>query len=181
MDREVPRYEHDDSGFTLVEVMIASLLLVVGLVGLAYCFALGLAVVTTAQEDTIARQKAREAMEDVLSARDTSNVTFDQICNVSVGTPCIFVNGFTALTTPGNDGIVNTADDGPVEWVWTPGPDGILGTADDDKVYLNGFQRRIQITQITAILNQITITVQYKTPRGLTRTVTLVAVVSPYV
>ena len=181
MDRGVPRHEHDDSGFTLVEVIVASLLLVVGLLAVAHGFGLGIAVVKTAQDDTIARQKAREAMEDVLSARDTSNVTFDQICNISAGTPCIFVNGFTALTTPGNDGIVNTADDGPVEWVWTPGPDGILGTADDDKVYLNGFQRRIQITQITPILKRITVTVQYKTPGGLTRLVTLEAVVSPYV
>lgn len=181
MGGRVPRHEYDDSGFTLIEVMVASVLLVVGLMAVAYGMVLGLAVVSTAQQDTIARQKAREAMEDVFTARNTSNVTFDQICNIAVGTPCIFVSGFTPLATPGNDGIVNTVDDGAMEWVWTPGPDGILGTADDVKVYLNGFQRQIQVTTITPILKQVTVIIRYTTPQGFTRSVTLVAVMSPYV
>jgi prepilin-type N-terminal cleavage/methylation domain-containing protein len=181
MDRGVPRHEHNDSGVTLIEVIVASVVLVVGLVAVAYGMALGLAVVTTSQQDTIARQKAREAIEDVFTARDTSTLTFDQICNVGAGAGCIFVSGFTALTTPGPDGIVNTADDGGTETVDTPGPDGVLGTADDIQVALSGFQRKIQVTQLTAILKQVTVTIQYTTPNGLTRSVTLVALMSPYV
>ena len=183
MDRVVPNHEDDESGFTLIEVIVASVVLVVGLVAVAYGMALGLAVVTTSQQDTIARQKAREAMEDVFAARDTASITFDQVCNIAAGTPCIFVNGFTLLTLPGPDGIVNTADDtcAPCESVWTPGPDGILGTADDVQVPLTGFQRQIQVTVLTPILKQVTVTIQYTTPKGLTRSVTLVALMSPYV
>ncbi|MGA2631705.1 MAG: prepilin-type N-terminal cleavage/methylation domain-containing protein [Terriglobia bacterium] len=181
MGRGVPRHEHDDSGFTLIEVIVAAVVLVVGLVAVAYGVALGLAVVTTSQQDTIARQKAREAMEDVFTARDTSTLTFDQICNVGTGTGCIFVSGFTALTTPGPDGIVNTADDGGTETVYTPGPDGVLGTADDVQVTLSGFQRQIQVTQLTSILKQVTVTIQYTTPNGSRRSVTLVSLMSPYV
>jgi len=181
MDRVVARREHDERGFTLVEVLVASVILVVGLLSVAYGLGLGLAVVATSQQDTIARQKAREAMEDVFAARDTANITFDQVCNIVTGTSCIFVNGFTALTTPGPDGIVNTADDGGVETVYTPGPDGILGTADDVQVPLNGYRRSIQVTQLSPILKQITVTIQYTTPNGLRRKVTLVAVMSPYV
>jgi prepilin-type N-terminal cleavage/methylation domain-containing protein len=173
---------HDDeSGFTLVEVLVASVVMVVGLLSVAYGLALGMNVVATAQQDTIARQKAREAMEDVFTARDDAHITFAQVCNIGAGPSCIFVNGFTALTTPGPDGIVNTADDGGVETVDTPGPDGILGTADDIQVPLTGFQRSIQVTQLSSILSQITVTIRYTTPQNLTRTVTLVALMSPYV
>jgi prepilin-type N-terminal cleavage/methylation domain-containing protein len=182
MNRKISRHEHDDSGFTLIEVMVASVVLVVGLVAVAYGMALGLSVVTTSQEDTIARQKAREAMEDVFTARDTASITFDQICNIAAGTPCIFVVGFTGLTLAGPDGIVNTADDpAAIETVVTPGADGILGTADDVLVPLNGFQRQIQITALSPVLKQIAVTIQYTTPRGITRSTTLVAVMSPYV
>jgi len=180
MIQPIPRTPDNESGFTLVEVLIASVILIVGLVAVAYCFGLGLAVVSTAREDTIARQKAREAMESVFTGRNTSILTFDQICNISAGTNCIFVNGFTNLTTAGADGIVNTLDDGPVEAVWTPGADGILGTTDDIQIALTNYQRQIQITTLTAILKQITITIKYTTPGGISRTVTLNAMMSPY-
>ena len=170
-----------ESGFTLLEVLIASIVLIVGLVAVAYCFGLGLAVVTTAQEDTVARQKAREAVESVFTGRDTSNLTYDQICNVAAGTPCIFVNGFTSLTTAPVSGIVNNIGDlGPVETVWTPGKDGILGTADDVQVVLSGYQRQIVITSLSPILKQITVTIQYTTMKGITRTVILNVLMSPY-
>jgi prepilin-type N-terminal cleavage/methylation domain-containing protein len=193
MERVVPRHEHDESGFTLVEVMIAAVILMVGLLSLAYAFGMGFGVIATAQEDSIARQKARQALEDVFTARDTGGISFSQICNIGSGATCIFTTGYEPLYTEGPDGIVNTADDGTgtlptgcsvtpcTETVDTPGRDGILGTADDVFVSLVGFQRQIQITQLTAVLNQITVTIKYKTPTGISRSVTLVALIGPYV
>lgn len=208
MDQVVRRQGHDESGFTLIEVMIASAILLTGLLSLAFAFMMGLGVIQTSQQDSIARQKARQAMEDVFTARDTGGITFSQICNVGSGASCIFISGFEPLYTAGPDGLVNTADDGTaaplpgivntanagagaslptgcsaapcIETLDTPGPDGILGTADDVFVPLKGFQRQIQITQLSALLNQITVTVKYTTPQGFTRTVTLVAVIGPY-
>ena len=188
MDREIPPPGDNESGFTLVETMIASLILVTGLLALAYAFLTGMAVVMTGQQDSIARQKAREAMENVFSARDNSTLSFAQICNVGSGSSCIFINGFEPLYQAGPDGMLNTADDGTgcastpcYEQIWTPGPDGVLGTADDVQVQLLGFQRQIQITQITSILVQITVTIQYTTSKGVTRSVTTTAHMSPYV
>ena len=161
--------------------MIATVLMVTGLLSVAYALGLGLAVVQTSTDDTVAREKAREAMEDVYTARDTASITFDQICNVGSGAGCIFISGLTGLTSPGADGIVNTADDGAAETVDTPGPDGILGTADDILLPLSNYRRSIQITQLSPILKQITVTIQFTTPRGITRSVTLVTLMSPYV
>jgi len=188
MERQAPPPGDKESGFTLIETMIAGLILVVGLLSLAYAYMAGMAVVMTGQQDTTARQKAREAMENVFSARDNSTLAFSQLCNVGNGSSCIFINGFEPLYQAGPDGMFNTSDDGTgcastpcYEQVWTPGPDGILGTADDVQVSLLGFQRQIQITQITSILVQITVTIQYTTPKGATRSVTATAVMSPYV
>src|SRR5208283_391727 len=211
MDTAVPCHEHDESGFTIVEVMIAAVIMMVGLLSVAYAFGLGLGVIGTAQQDSIARQMARQAMEDVFAARDTGGITFSQICNVGQGASCIFINGFEPLYTAGPDGIVNTADDGTaaplpgvvsttgagagatlptgciaapcIETVDTPGPDGTLGTADDVFVPLIGFQRQILITPVPNIsnLNRVTVTIKYTTPSGITRTVTLVALIGPYV
>ncbi len=196
MDRVMQRHEPDESGFTMVEVMIATVILLVGLLSVAYAFGLGLSVIGTAQEDSIARQKAREAIEDVFTARDTGGISFTQICNTGAGASCIFISGFEPLYTAGPDGIVNTADDGTgtplptgcsaapcIETVDTPGPDGILGTADDVFAPLVGFQRQIQIVPVPTVpnLNQITVTIQYTTPMGISRSVTIVALIGPYV
>lgn len=191
MDRKIMHHESSRAGFTLIEVMIASVVLVVGLLAVAYGMSVGAVVVATAQQDSIARQKAREALEDVFTARDTSNLSWGQICNVGSGASCIFVSGFTPLYIPGNYGMVNTGGSTTIESYWAPGPDGILGTADDVKVSLIGYQRQILITQFCEVtpcppnplatnLNQITVTVKYTTEGGLTRSVTVTALMSEY-
>ncbi len=209
--------QSEESGFTLVEVMIAAIILVTGLLSLAYAFGLGLGSIDTAQMDSIARQKARQAMEDVFTARDTGGVTFSQICNLPT-TGCLFnaattstgATNYLPLYTPGPDGLVFTADDGEaapvpgvtthgaatgnvlptgcsaapcIETVETPGPDGILGTGDDVYVPLDGYFRNITITPVpgTSNLNQVTVSIMYTTPNGITRYVTIIAYIGPYV
>jgi hypothetical protein len=97
-----------------------------------------------------------QAMESVYTARNTQQLAFSQIANISSGG--IFTNGGTQLLAAGPDGLVNTADDttyaastpcpaGP-ECVVLPGPDGILGTADDVGMSLGNFKRQIQINTV---------------------------------
>lgn len=167
------------AGFSLLEVIVAGLVLSISLLTLAYGYAQGLALTAGAQEETIARQKAREALESVVTARNDQVLNFNQIANVSNGG--IFLDGFTPLTTFGADGLPNTADDGAVETVIEPGPDGILGTGDDVTVPLSQFEREIIITKLTPNLDQITVDIRYKTEKGLQRDVTLTTYVSSYV
>ena len=184
--------QSDERGFTLLEVLIALAVLVVGLMSLAYGIGIGLAVVQMSTMDTIAREKAREAMEDVFTARDTSTIQFAQICNIPAtgGNPnnCLFVNGYTPMNTTDSQGLVNTtaATNLSLEQYTTPGSDGVLGTADDVTYNLTGFQRSIQVTSVSSsdgytVLAQVTVTILYNPLPWLSRTVTMVTVMSPYV
>ncbi len=163
-------------GFTLVEVMIAIVILSVGLMALIAAFATAVRATQSSQENLIARQKALEAMESIYTARNTQQITFAAIANISAGG--IFTDGATALLSAGPDGLVNTADDvnfpanGPCpagpECVVLPGPDGILGTADDTAMSLANFTRQIQINTvlnpdgtINPNLKQVTVTVTF--------------------
>ena len=102
-----------NAGFTLMEVMIAIIVLTVGILSLAVALADGLAYLNAMQFDYIAQQKASEAVESIFTARDMGQATWSTICNA--GSPVcangIFVAGPTALCDPGPDGIVGTADD----------------------------------------------------------------------
>jgi prepilin-type N-terminal cleavage/methylation domain-containing protein len=182
----------DERGFTLLEVLIAMAVMVGGLLSVAYGIGLGLEATQMSTMDTIAREKAREAMEDVFTARNTSTITFSQICNIPTTGPntnnCLFVNGPTPMYTADNWGLVNTtnASSNQIETYWTPGPDGILGTADDVPYYLIGFQRQIQVTPIESSdgytqLARIIVTITYNPLPWTSRTVTMVAIMSPYV
>jgi prepilin-type N-terminal cleavage/methylation domain-containing protein len=165
-------------GFTLIEVIISAVVLTVGLVSMLAVFGLSLAATQTAQEDMIAKQLASQALESIFTARDTSQISWIQIQNVSNGG--IFVDGFNQILDPGPDGLEGTADDvlkapcpGPSKCLISPGPDGILGTPDDVYWPLNNYSRQIVISPLNdasgnqySSLRSVTITIQYTASTG---------------
>jgi len=168
-----------EQGFTLIETMIAILVLAFGVLALAATFANGITYMMSSQDDFIAQQKAQEAVESIFTARDSSSVPFTSIANVSNGG--IFTDGATALCDPGADGIVGTEDDNcaasAIDCIETPGPDGVLGTADDVCIPLDNFRRTIKITPVSTGLNQIQVTMNY-TSGKLTRQYQLTTYIS---
>jgi hypothetical protein len=165
-------------GFGMIEFMIAALVLLIGLVGVLGLFAHTMIALSFAEQNVIAKQKAREVMESIFTARNTAQVNFNQIQNVSAGG--IFLNGFQPLRVPGPDGLVGTADDGAIETLVSVGNDGIANTADDKVIPLNSFQRQISVAPINVDLRQITITLRYGPTAGIRRDFQVVSYVSRY-
>jgi prepilin-type N-terminal cleavage/methylation domain-containing protein len=155
-------------GFTLMEVVISMFVLTIGLVSMLGVFATAMASTQSAQQDMIAKQLAQQAMETIFTARETANLTWDQIQNVGgAGTPGIFRTGLQAIKQPGTDGIYGSINDGgsSPQTMTLPGPDGIVGTGDDIVVGLTNYQRSVSILNTTsADLRSIAITVQYTIP-----------------
>jgi len=160
MEKTERESRYRQSGFTLLETMIAMIILGAGLLALASAFAQGMVVMSTSHFHSVAKEKASEAIESVFTSRDTRTIAWAQIRNVSNGG--VFLDGPLPLRTQGPDGLVNTADDGAVEHETLPGPDGQLGTGDDVSVALNSFAREVQITDVAPNLRQIQVTVRYQ-------------------
>lgn len=161
---------NSDSGISLIEVMMAGFIMTVALMGIAMTMVQGISSMFYTQEQLIAKQKAREALESVFTARSTQNVTFAQLQNTTV-TGGIFLTGFQAIRGMGTDGIANTTDDAAtaIEALTFPGPDGQLGTADDESHPLTDFERKITISSVLDADNvvdpdirKITIEVRFK-------------------
>lgn len=160
-------------GFTLLEVMMSMAVMTIGLVSLLGVFGLAMASTQSSQQNAISKQLANEALEGILTARETANVTWTQIQNVGNGG--IFLSGPQPIDCPGVDGIIGTADDaacGP-QYLQMPGPDGIFGTADDVQLPLTNYTRTITITEAVnpsnnqpiPTLNVVNITVTYNNPQ----------------
>jgi len=171
-------------GFTLLETMVALVVLGIGLIALAAMLAGSMAYMNSSQADFIAQQKASEAIESIFTARDTQAVTYAQIQNVSSGG--IFLDGPENMIDPGPDGVVDTADDNAnlPDTIIKPGPDGVLGTADDIQIQLSVYykmQRTIVISNIAGEngVRQIVVTVTYTTGT-FNRTYTLTSYISQY-
>lgn len=178
-----PKANQAKRGFTLIEVLVSMVVITVGLISLLAAFGVAMQATNTAREDMIAKQLAQEAMESIVTARETANVTWAAIQNVGPA-GAIFVTGLQTIRQAGADGIIGTADDAaaPAETMNDPGPDGIVGTADDGApIPLTKFQRQIVIgPTATPDLRTVTITVQYTTTRNVTRSYVLSGMVSQY-
>ena len=182
------RVRQAERGFSLLEVVISMAVLTVGLVSLLGVFGLAMASTQTSQQDMIAKQLANEALESIVTARNTSQVTWAQVQNVANGG--IFLDGTTSIYLPGADGIVGTTDDAVAgeQTLTEPGPDGIFGTADDVQIPLTGYQRTILISQVldssgnvVPTLRGVNITMQYTTSQAkLPKTYVLSSFISQY-
>lgn len=168
-----------ESGFSILEVLVAMLLLSGVLLSLGQVFLLGMAHASTSSANLIAREKAREAIESVHTARDMRTVPWNSIRNETprmcpgtavpngwVNTPGVFIDGEQGggLRVAGDDGLVNTVGDDAlaVEQVRHLGPDGLPNTADDWLEDLNQYWREIWICDHSNSLREIRVTVRYR-------------------
>jgi type II secretory pathway pseudopilin PulG len=187
-----------ESGFSLLEVVISMAVLTVGLVSLLGVFGLAMAATQTSQQDMIAKQLANEALESIITARNTSQIGWDDIQNVGAITcvsgaaSCgIFLNGANPIYLPGTTGsyagIVGTSNYLGEQTLQAPGPDGIYGTSDDVVIPLTGYQRTILISPVydngnlVSTLRQVNVTVQYATTQNrLPKSFVLSSFISQY-
>ena len=147
-----------EKGMSLLEVLIAAVVLMIGMVGVLSLFSYAVVTMNFSDEEMIARQKAREALEGVVGARNSASYSWDAVNNAPTG---IFVSGATAMTQPGSDGLVNTNDDTGVESITLP---------NGKTRVLSDFRRQISISPATvgglpsSTLRVVTVTITY--PRG---------------
>ena len=175
-----------EDGVSLLEVVISMAVLTVGMVSILGVFGLAMAATETSQQGMIAKQLANEAYESIVTARNSGQITFDDIqntgstnCPVTGAATCgIFASPTTpqpmyqAITTGQYAGILGTTYDvgQPEQTLQDPGPDGIFQTADDTFIPLTGYQRTVLISSVkdasgytVSSLRSVTITVQYQT------------------
>src|SRR5580658_4355640 len=190
------RYAAAQGGFSLIEVMISVAILTIGSIGLLGVFGLAVKATQTTQEDMVSRQLAAETMESIYTARNSAEIGWPAIANVSNGG--IFVDGLQNIKCAGPDGILDTADDsscltasgatcpnGGIECLTDPGPDGILGTADDIILSLTNYTRQVTISPLLdssgnpiQTLRQVSIAITYTPPN---QTVAKVYTINEYV
>ncbi len=172
-----------ERGFSLIESLIAVGVLAFGMLAVAAGFTQGLALMSGSNLDILAREKAAEAIESVFTARDTRTITWSQIRNVEGETGSdggIFLDGAQPLTVAGDDGLVNTDDDGAVESLMLPGRDGLLGTDDDIPQLLNNFTREIEIRATAkSTLRRLRVVIRYQVG-GETREYSITTYISSY-
>jgi prepilin-type N-terminal cleavage/methylation domain-containing protein len=162
--------QHSEKGFTLIETMIALMVLAIGVLGLAAMLADSLSYMQGSQADFIAQQKAQEAAEAIFTAKYNNPNNWAQISNNTGANPNgLFMTGPQPLLQPGPDGLVGSINDtgASPEYTLLPGPDGKLGTADDLKIPLTDYTRTIVITNdpTDTNLRDIQITINYTVGR----------------
>jgi prepilin-type N-terminal cleavage/methylation domain-containing protein len=100
------------AGLTLIEVMIALLVLAVAAIGLLAVFAMSVSTVYVSREATIAKQEAQQFIEGIYAARNTGAISFANIQNISQdATNGLFKDGWQPAQQAGPDGLMNTGDD----------------------------------------------------------------------
>lgn len=181
----ITRRRTHQRGFTILEVLIAAVIITVGMVSLLGLFATAISSMQLSQEELIAKQKSKEMLEAIYAARNSQQITFDMIQNTGDGG--IFLAGPQQLKDSGPDGIPDTADDGQIEEIVLPGLDGVLGTADDEHRQLSGFTREVIFRPLmrpdgsfNPDLRQVDIKISYFTAGGKQRSYSLSGYISRY-
>jgi prepilin-type N-terminal cleavage/methylation domain-containing protein len=167
--RPVParRVSKSQSGFTLLEMVVAMMVTMIGLLGLATAIGYALMITTKSQTVTNSKLMIVATLEQMETLRNTQELTFGQIANtgsvdnsLSSRTFAGFPTGFQQVSTqPGADGIYGTADD-------LINGSGVV----DQTLAVHGYTRQIAITSLSPNLKRIQVTLKYKRSDGTTDT-----------
>jgi type II secretory pathway pseudopilin PulG len=146
-----------ESGFSLLETVIAMLILTVGLMGVASAIGYALMASQGGRGLTNAKLLVVSALEQMETLRNSGQLNFAEISNspVSGSTFTAFPTTFLPVsTTPGTDFVYGTQDD--------PG-------ISDPTLAINGVTRQILITSLSPTLKRIQVTLRYSPGSGISR------------
>jgi prepilin-type N-terminal cleavage/methylation domain-containing protein len=160
------------SGFSLLEMVVAMVIMTVGLLGVASAISYALMASNRGRGITNAKMLMVSILEQMETLRDTGQLHFNEISNSQVvgSTFTGFPTTFQPVSTkPGPDGVFGTADD-----LVSAGPDGIYGNSDDftdPTLARPGVQRQILISTLpdNDYLKKIQITLRYSPGGGEVR------------
>lgn len=161
-----------EAGTTMIEMVVAMGIMMVGMLGLVASLAWGLSASKRLRDMSDSKLTITSMLEQMEMLRNTKRLTFGQIANTGqvsqVGSAKPFggfPTGFQSVsTTPGPDGIYGTGDD-----LVDAGPDGIYKTSDDfvnNNLARAEYQRKIEISFLGANLKKIKITMRYPGREG---------------
>lgn len=167
--------KNSENGFTLLEVVIAILILTIGLMGTAAAITYALQFSTLSKNLTNAKLVIVASIEEIESLRNTRRLDYKQIENVgkvdNTDSPNFF-NGFSSgfkevSNNSGTDGVNGTDDD----LSSAVGKDGKWGTSDDtidSSRIRGGYWRQISITNLpdSDTLKKVEIKVRYPASNG---------------
>jgi prepilin-type N-terminal cleavage/methylation domain-containing protein len=144
-------------GFTLIETIVAMLILTISLLGVASAIGYALMASNSGRGLTNAKLLVVSALEQMETLRDSGQLNFAEISN-SQASGSTFT-GFPLTFLP-----VST----------TPGPDFVYGTLDDPgrtdpTLAVKGVTRQILITSLSSTLKRIQVTLRYSPNGGSSR------------
>jgi prepilin-type N-terminal cleavage/methylation domain-containing protein len=139
-----------DSGFSLLEMVVAMFILTIGLLGVATSIGYAMMVSNSGRGLTNAKLLVVSALEQMETLRDSEQLNFAEISNTAQPAPSTF-QGFPTTflvvsTLPGADFVYGTADD--------------PGITDSTKA-IKGVTRQILITDLNPTLKMIKVTLKY--------------------
>jgi len=162
-----------EAGFTLIETVIAILILTIGLIGTAAAITYALQFGAVSRNVSSAKSVIVATIEEVEALRNARRLDFKQVANVgsvdNVGSPNLF-NGFSTgfkpvSLSPGPDAVNGTDDD-----LRDPGADGNYGTPDDfdnQGLVRSGYMRNITVTNLSDTLKRVEVRVRYLGSSGI--------------
>ncbi len=147
---------NSESGVTILEMVVAMLILTVGLLGLAASIGYAVTVSNKGRNITNSKLLVVSLLEQMETLRNAEELTFAQIRNEG---QTVDDTGATR-SFPGFPTVFQPLS-------MNPGPDGIYGTSDDDSAsVVPGYQRQILITSLSPNLKRVQVTVRYPDAGG---------------
>jgi hypothetical protein len=146
--------KRSDAGFSYIDVMIALVILLIGVLSMVGALSANLVRSMESERRTMAKQLALSTIESIISAKEIRRPGvvdgWESLRNVQTGLPIgeingIFLNGYCPVRTDvGWDGVAGTVDDGCAG----SGACTVSGRPPNASPLMQGFQRQIVITDI---------------------------------